>query len=272
MGEEETALTAIVRPPCTPTTFLQHILELYTYPTTVLICAAKQDFLNATASELQDAIPTSAATAAAAAAPVSSLEQHLEPLPCAEATANAAPKETHTAAPDKRNLLKATLAQISTARHIHTAFIPSVAHLRAYLSVFPHVAQTTAPPPPPPAAQIPIPGRSLIVYGFLDVHRDGSEWSAQGIGCSAACIVEAAVRSGSLKTILMEPTGWDSPNGSGDDASADGDAETQTTWRVYEEQIPLLSTAASVKKDGTWGVPCTSAKVILRRWFTFHDS
>ncbi|KAJ2968742.1 hypothetical protein NQ176_g9033 [Zarea fungicola] len=270
MGEEETALKAIVRPPCTPTAFLQHVLKHYTYPTTVLICAAKQDFLNATASELRDATPATAA--ASTATPASRLEQDHEPLPDTEATSDAVPEETLADASDKRSLLKATLAQISTARHIHTVFIPSVAHLRAYLSVFPHAAQTTAPPPPPPAAQIPIPGRSLIVYGFLDVHRDGSEWSAQGIGCSAACIVEAAVRSGCLETILMEPTGWDNANGSGDGGGTDGDAETLTTWGVYQEQIPLLSTTASVRDDGTWGLPCTSAKVILRRWFTFHDS
>lgn len=241
----------LILPSSPPAAFLQHILSSRAHPTTVLICASKPDFLNATVSELKDWEPP----------------QH-------------PPAKDTGAAPDKRSLLRATLAQVATARHIHTVFVPTVAHLRAYLSVFPPPADTATPGPPPAGfqsaastgdaregageAQPP----ALLVYGFLDVHRDGSEWSAQGIGCSAACLVEAAARSG-FGAVLMEPRSWDTD---GDDAEDEDAVAAAARWAAYEEQIPLIGTTAAMREDGTWGVPCTSARIVLSRWFTFNDS
>lgn len=185
--------------PATPATFLRHALTKH--PTTVIICAAKPDFLQAAVAELQDT-----------------------PRPPGEAA----------------DLLTATLAQIATARHVDAVFLPTVAHLRAYLSVF------------SPAAA---PAR-ILVYGFLDVHRDGSEWSARGIGCSAACLVEAAARAGGEVT-LTEPTGWD--------------GEGEARWAAYEEQIPVLGSTGAMREDGSWDVPSASARTILSRWFTLQN-
>lgn len=223
----------IILAPSTPVAFLEHVLHQRAYPTVVLICTAKHDFLHAAVSELQDA------AGAASSPPIQQPDQHA--------------------------VLRATLARVATARHIQTAFIPSVAHLRAYLSVFPCAAATTSKPvvpaPPTPTPQTP----ALLVYGFLDVHRDGGEWSAQGIGCSAACLVEAAARAG-LAAVLMEPTSWEGG------ARDEEEGEEARGWAAaYEEQIPLLSTMAAVREDGTWGGPCTSVRTILQRWFTFHD-
>lgn len=216
------SLQRLVLAPSTPVALLSHLLSSRRrHRTTALICASRQDFLRAAVSELQ-----------AASSPSTD--------------------------PDKHGILKATLGQISASRHIQTVFVPSVAHLRAYLAVFPPAA---APPPSPSEEKQQQP--ELLVYGFLDVHRDGAAWSAQGIGCSAACVVEAAARAGLPAAALMEPTGWE---GGGEDDDGKG------RWAVvYEEQIPVLSTTAEVREDGTWGVPCTSARTILQRWFTFDD-
>lgn len=227
--------------PSTPATFLSHILTHHRHPTTVLICAARADFLHAAVSELHDSPPP--------------------PLPLPDDPGLDRPITTENA--DKRDVLRATLAHIATARHIQTAFVPSVSHLRAYLSVFPASSGTSVPAPPESQQNQKKEGGVLLVYGFLDVHRDGGEWSAQGIGCSAACLVEAAARSG-LAAVLMEPTGWQD--------GEEGGVEGKTMGTPYEEQIPVLSTTASVREDGTWGVPCTSARTILQRWFTFYDS
>ncbi|EGX95373.1 hypothetical protein CCM_00027 [Cordyceps militaris CM01] len=202
----------VVLAPLSPIAFLTHILDTAptstTSTTTVLICAARSDFLRAAVTELHDrAHPPSAA-------------------------------------PD---VLRATLGRVAAARRIRTSFVPSVAHLRAHVSAL-----------PPPA----VPAR-LLVYGFLDVHRDAGGWSAQDIGCSAACLVEAA--RGGLVLMLREPTGWG--------AEEEEEGKKGAQWpAAYEEQIPLLSTAAERREDGTWDVPCTTARVVLQRWFTFDDS
>ncbi|KAJ4151592.1 hypothetical protein LMH87_012282 [Akanthomyces muscarius] len=221
----------LVLAPSTPAAFLSHLLNQRRHPTTALICATKHDFLHAAVSELQDAPPSSPSS-----------------------------RPDDQQAPSKHAILKATLAHIATSRHIQTAFVPSVAHLRAYLSVFPSATTTVPAPPEPQQQQQERQQPALLVYGFLDVHRDGGEWSAQGIGCSAACVVEAAARAG-LAAALMEPQGW----------GAEQD-ETGSWAAVYEEQIPLLSSTAEVREDGTWAVPCTSARTILRRWFTLDYS
>ncbi|KAM3513364.1 hypothetical protein MY11210_002945 [Beauveria gryllotalpidicola] len=225
----------LILPPSTPRAFLTRVLDTLSHPTTVLICASRPDFLHAAVSELHDTPAPSSSSSLSTSSP-----------------------------PD---VLSATLARLATSRHIRVAFAPSVVHLRAYLSVFPATKPVPAPPPVQQQQQQQKTPALLLVYGFLDVHRDGSEWSAQGIGCSAACVVEAAKRGG-LLAALMEPTGWGEDGGGGGGEQQDG----ETGWAAYEEQIPLLSTTASVREDRTWGVPCTSARTILQRWFTFDAS
>ncbi|KAM3477114.1 hypothetical protein MY8738_006609 [Beauveria namnaoensis] len=234
----------LILPPSTPCDFLTRVLDTLSHPTTVLICASRSDFLHAAVSELHD-------TQAPSSSPSSSSSS-----------------STTSSPPD---VLRATLARLATSRHIRVAFAPSVVHLRAYLSVFP----ATKPVPPPPLVQQQKKKKTpalLLVYGFLDVHRDGSEWSAQGIGCTAACVVEAA-RRGGLLAAVMEPKGWGEEDDGGGGGGGGGEQQDgETRWAAYEEQIPLLSTTASVREDGTWGVPCTSARTVFQRWFTFDES
>ncbi|TQW00488.1 hypothetical protein V2A60_001567 [Cordyceps javanica] len=223
----------LILPPSTPAAFLTHVLEARQPPSTVLICASRPAFLQAAVAELHHSSSSSS---------------------------------------DPPDVLRATLGRVAIARHVHTAFIPSVTHLRAYLSVFPFHKNEQQ--------QQQQQQHTLLVYGFLDVHRDAGEaWSAQGIGCSAACVVEAAARAGLTAVVLMEPTSWECVGGAGAGAGDDDDdglpqqeEKEKERWAVYEEQIPVLGTTAGIREDGTWGVPCTSARAILERWFTFNVS
>ncbi|OAA69603.1 hypothetical protein ISF_02873 [Cordyceps fumosorosea ARSEF 2679] len=204
--------TPLILPPATPAAFLSHILDAPPPPnTTVLICAARSDFLRSAVSQLHDQ-------------------------------------------PAEEDVLRATLSRVAVARRVRVAFAPSVAHLRAHLSasVLPGAAH-------------------LLVYGLLDLHRGGGWWSAQAIGCSAACLVEAATRAGSA-AVMMEPTGWKAEGEEKEEEEEVARRKREGRWAAYEEQIPLLSSTAEPREDGTWGVPCTSARVILQRWFTFDDS
>jgi hypothetical protein len=129
-------------------------------------------------------------------------------------------------------------------------FIPSVTHLRAYLSVFtPDDSKTTAPPPGfGDKATEPL----LVLYGFLDLHRESSEWNAQGLGCSAALLVDAAKRTG-CKAALIEPT---------------DDQGHPSFTALLAQEIPLLGIGSS---EGPWSGRKVEVKRVLGRWFAFEE-
>ncbi|KAK1777149.1 hypothetical protein QBC45DRAFT_331356 [Copromyces sp. CBS 386.78] len=118
-----------------------------------------------------------------------------------------------TSNPWASQLLASPLYQIAVARHIRTVFIPTVSHLRAFLSVFETNTSTSnkvsAPPstydsPPNQSHPQPRPQQQLLVYGFLSLHRDSSEWSVQGLNNSVAVLLEAGRRVG-LAVGVVEP-------------------------------------------------------------------
>ncbi|CRK16077.1 hypothetical protein BN1723_002252, partial [Verticillium longisporum] len=155
-------ITPVVQSPASPADLLHYIVSYQTYPTTLLICASRADFL----ASLQQDIHAQLTTPALDTEPARTLQP--------------------TSAPP---LLQAPLYQVAVAKHIRIAFLPTVTHLRAYLAAFsPHDPAKVAAPPTadgPPTA----PGRRpplLLVYGLLALHRETSEWSAQGIGSTAA--------------------------------------------------------------------------------------
>lgn len=150
-------------------------------------------------------------------------------------------------------LVSAPLYQTAVAKHIRVLFMPTVSHLRAYLSVF-DPADTKIPPPPnytPSHNESGIP--LLLVYGFLDAHRDTSEWNARGLSLSASILVDAAHRT-SYRPVIIEPKGDD----------GHPDAET-----LLSEGVPLLG--RNMANQGGWSGRMVEIRRILARWFHFRD-
>ncbi|TQN71744.1 hypothetical protein CSHISOI_03754 [Colletotrichum shisoi] len=201
--------------PASPVELLHYIVTFQTYPTTILVCYPRDDFISTLTSTIQN----------------------------------------HRFLDDSRPppLLSATLYQTAVARHIRVLFVPSVTHLRAYLSAFDPASSLTPPPPhlPPPSSGKRRPPL-LLVYGFLDLHRDSSEWSAQGLSSSAAALVEAARRTG-FKPAIVEPRGA----GGHEDFKA-----------VLRDDAPVLS-GGSRRDDGLWTGRTVEVKRVLGRWFHF---
>ena len=230
------ANTPTILPPNTPAAFLRHVLAYEAHPTTLIICGPKDEFLLSVISDIDtntEAINNETATNQEDSP---DNEQQSEPQP-----------------PQKKrdSLLIPTLMQIATSRHIRMAFVPTVTHLRAYLSTF---TQSRSPVSAPPVKQRQGRPPHLLVYGFLHTHRDGSEWSAQGIGTTAACLVEAAARTG-LKAAIVEPRL----------------NQDELDAVLFDEQLPLVS-GSMRKGDGTWSGRTASAKTIFGRWFTFTEA
>lgn len=95
-----------------------------------------------------------------------------------------------------------------------------------------------------------------MVFGMVGLHRGMSEWSAQGLGGSAAALVEAGWRAGRGVVVMEE--------------KEDGGG-----GRGWEESVPMLS--GSVRraelegKDEVWSGRTVEIRRILGRWFKFRS-
>jgi len=142
---------------------------------------------------------------------------------------------------------------------------------------------------PPPKAKIPPPGRDyggngkgkrgaglIVLYGILELHKDTSEWSAQGLGDTLARVVEAGRRTGTRIILLEESKGVEVKNTLGVEREGDEDKREDRRkggWKGWEERLPMLN--RSVKRVGFesegagWSGRTVEVGRILARWFRF---
>ncbi|KAM6533890.1 hypothetical protein FALCPG4_006836 [Fusarium falciforme] len=209
----------IVLSPATPSELLSYIISCHRYPTTIVIGSTKTEF--------QQSL-------------VEDITHHL----------TLQDKDPEISSPS-HPFLTASLYQIAISRHIRIIFAPTVTHLRAQLSVFtPKDSAVSAPPNHAPSTRAPI----LLVYGLLALHRDASEWSAQGIGNSAALLVDSASRN-AFRAVVIEPKGI----GGHDDIE-----------HLGGEMVPLLNGTAR-RDDGSWSGRGVGVRQVMSRWFEFED-
>ncbi|KAK4126418.1 hypothetical protein N657DRAFT_679348 [Parathielavia appendiculata] len=271
---------------------LQFIINRCSYPTTLIICADRAEFLSSLIqdliqqqrpyqSDLQLQQHTTEDSHDTIAVPTYQKPDRNKNSPDTRPPAAAHPPNgpqpepqqpqhsppQHHPTPGKPHpLLTPHLSQLSTTRHIRTIFVPTVSHLRAFLSLFPDSSSSAKTPPhprpPPPLTQrqqrtAPL----LVVFSFLALHRHTSEWSAQGLGASAALLVEAGRRAG-LGVVLVE-----SASPSSNSTSRLGMAD------VLGERVPVLSGGSAKRAGGESGWTGMTVNVgrLLRRWFRFRD-
>ncbi|KAI1079158.1 hypothetical protein F5B20DRAFT_181132 [Whalleya microplaca] len=230
--------TPLLLSPALPSELLTYILNHHAYPTTLIICSSRIDFLTSLAEDIrQQANP-----------PLSPGEHGTEP-------SSSTPPGTNQG-PLKHQLLSSPLYQIATSKHIRVVYIPTVTHLRAYLTVF--TPEDSKVPAPPPDFNHSRKSRHIILYGFLEIHRDTSEWSAQGLGNSAAALVELGHRL-SWQTLVVEPR---------------GNAPGCTFEDLLKETAPYLSGGTRRigpdAEEGGWSGRTVDVGRILKRWFRFE--
>lgn len=244
-------------PPALPSELLEYVLSHQTYPTTLIICQPRASFL----TSLNSVDITS--------------PQRPEP-PLAQDESEGPPPEEP---PRRHNLLIPTLHQIATSRHINLVFIPTLSHLRAYLTAFPPPASD-----PPPEQKFDKLGRQvplLVVYGLVELHRDTSEWSAQGLSNSVSNLVEAGWRS-EKGVVVTEDRGLDEEyygamlEGEEEEAEIEGSVEERKrkqVCRVWEQKVPILNgsvrRAGLDSEDGAWSGRTVEVGRIFGRWFRF---
>ncbi len=218
----------VVTVPVRPTKLLDRVLALCTYPTTVVICASSDDFVRQAVDDQDNK---------------DDQDKNED-----EDEARADRRDSPAPQPQYRAI---SLLQVAVARHIRVVFLPTVAHLRGFLAALDIQTSRVAAPP-----QVPPHGAgdtALVVYGFLRLHRDTSEWSAQGLAASAAVLAEAGWRT-RLQVVLMEGDSGDGSDGG------------------HEGTVPVLS-AVPRKQMQRAGYALRTARVrtVLVRWFVFRE-
>lgn len=240
--------TPVALPPALPSELLTYILTHQTYPTTVIICQPRSTFLFSLLTSVPQTLQAQPLPPPADGFSHPQAEPASEPIPL-------------------HSLLVPTLHQVATSRHINLVFVPTLSHLRAYVAVF---SSSEAVGKGPSEQKFDRPGKKiplLVVYGFLELHRDTSEWSAQGLGNSTAGLVEAGWRTG-RKVVILEQRGMD-------DALSDIEEEERRNKRpvIWEEGVPILNgsvrRAGLERDDGGWSGRTVQVGRILARWFKF---
>ncbi|OTB06251.1 hypothetical protein M426DRAFT_318995 [Hypoxylon sp. CI-4A] len=234
--------------PALPSELLTYILNHHVYPTTLIICSSRAEFL---ASLVDDVHGGTTHTKG-----ITSVEDEVEPrLPTIPPDIHGSNQAEQVR---QHRLMSSPLYQIATSRHIRVIYIPTVTHLRAYLSVFsPDDSRIPAPP-----ANFSSSGKyppHVILYGFLEMHRDTSEWSAQGLSNSASAAVDLGHRL-SWQTIIVEPRTR---------------SFAPSFEDVLREPVPFLSGGGRKRgpdpEEGGWAGRTVEVGRILKRWFRFQQ-
>lgn len=228
------------------------------HPTTLIICSSRQEFEYALAKDIQDQMKLHNTEYEDDGQQEESDEGDDFKLPAAPI---GLPEWIHP-------LLSGSIFRDAVARHIRVLFVPSLSHLRAFLTVFPPADPETVEPPPTvavgssgrKAAAAPL----LLLYGFLEIHRETSEWGAQGLSNTAAALVEAA-RNASLRAAIVEPR-------------LDWTEQTRDMESVLAEEMPLLSgverrAAGRDLEEGSggWTGRTVAVRRVIGRWFSFEE-
>ncbi|KAK7734228.1 hypothetical protein SLS53_007876 [Cytospora paraplurivora] len=232
------AMTPVILSAALPSELLTYIIQQETHPTTLIICSSRAEFLAQLVLDMQDTT-------------MGQLQDNNR----------------------REVLLSSPLYQVAIARHLRMVFVPTVSHLRAYLSVFTHEDSKVPPPPTHTPAQNktqPL----LLVYGLLNLHRDTSEWSAQGISSTAATLVEAARRTG-FRAVIVDPPRPPRQSEQGRDEAADrgGNKSPEVDDLLLSDEVPVLSAstrrAGADLDDAAWTGRTVAIGRVLGRWFRY---
>ncbi|QSZ34205.1 hypothetical protein DSL72_005794 [Monilinia vaccinii-corymbosi] len=267
----------IVLPPALPSELLTWILNHSAYPITILICKPRAAFLSSLLADLTPNTPLSSASFNDIA--------YSPPNPRSA---------TATAQTISHPLLLKTLHQISLSRHISLIYVPTTAHLRAYLSTrTPEATSKVEGPPDRKWDKVGRQGAMTVVYGLVELHRDTSEWSAQGLSKSLAGLVEMGRRDERVVACLEErerETGRDEEIEIEVDGDGEGvfDGEINDQGRIgsdenmgrekharkgWDEKVPMLNIsvrrAGFQGEDSGWSGRTVEVGRIFARWFDF---
>lgn len=179
------------------------------------------------------------------------------------------------------HLIHATLHQIMVSRSINIAFLSTLSHLRAYLAVFDPRLRIESPLQT--SAKTDTRTSLLLVYGLLGLHRDTSEWSAQGLGSTIASLVEGGSRNGyhivMCEADIQADFDMVDMNVDGNEENDELQREAQDQNSCWREEIPILNGSTRRMISGNdeasgpsgWAGRTVEVGRVLQRWCVFKD-
>ena len=225
--------TPVALPPLLGIEFLSWLLEHHEEPTTLLICRSREAFL-------------------------ADLQANLQKLPGEYSATIPNDGNQGSAHP----LLNRTIHLISRSRSIHLVFVPTLPHLRAYLSTYtlPHTPESSSLTSTKSGTRVPI----LAIWGLVYAHRSTAEHSAQGLSRTLAVAVESASLA-EQRLVLAEAKILDVGEQYG--ATEAFDIIFENPWK---EQVPVLSGIIRFGgEDRIWAGKTIEVGRILARWCKF---
>lgn len=213
---------------------IDYILKAPTAPTTLVICASRESFLQHLQADVQSAPSVSS------------------------------PSDQNNDNTALHRLLIPTIHLLAATRSIRLAFTPSLPHLRAYLATFESTAETNTHP-------ASYQNRSscnpvLVILGLVALHHSTSEYSAQGLSRSVAIAVEAA-NSAKTRLILAELR----KENENETSIADNETANGTQHDPWKEQIPLLNGSTGFgNEERVWAGRTISIGRVIGRWCKFE--
>lgn len=227
------SLQPLALAPSSSQAFLHYVLEHNLKATTLIICSTREAFL----ADLQE--PNHGATGS----------------PEHDSADEVTSEQTDA-------LIYPSLRQIAVSRSVRLVFVSTIPQLRAYLSTYQASINES-----PDSHTNDAPShrqRLLAIWGILNLHRSGFEYSAQGLCRTLGSAIDAAHFS-KQRLILGEMPVTTVP---ADADVADVGNEIRNPW---QESVPLLNSSA-MHGDGRM-LPRRNIQVsaILSRWCHFQE-
>ncbi|CCC11691.1 unnamed protein product [Sordaria macrospora k-hell] len=310
--------------PALPSELLWYIIHRCSYPTTLIVCSSRLEFLTALARDIKggqqgeeeqesrgqrrewqerqqslhqvsEQGTTSSKDEEAQEAPIQGQHPPTQPRSpsrnnCPNTTSSKINTSTGPGSWTSSQFLASPLYQLAVARHIRTVFIPTVSHLRAFLSVFDtnttssannnnnnnkqqqqqqqHWTATSLDNNNNNNKKAPsVTKRQIIVYGLLSLHRDSSEWSVQGLNNTLSVLLEAGRRV-RLGVGVVEPVEYDDQK---------SDLRRRSMDDLLGDKMPVVSRSALRGAAGAGDLllersvagKTVDVRRVLGRWFRF---
>ena len=253
--------------------FLHFILEHHLAPSTLIVCSNQASFLQRLSASIEHQLRERRAAENDEGPPSSSGD-----------TQRPVDLLTGRSFTPKHPLLIPTLRQLSHSTTLKLAFCPSLESLRAYLCVY-NLEKTPSFDNPTPSGNTTyvLGGRTvhrqplLALLNPINLHRNTSSFSAQGLSRTLASAVEAAHRTHQRLMLAECPSPVHIPNAEGGLAMNDDDTEMEEVEQVeergqvedpLEQQVSILNVTTRTFGAGERGWAGRTVKVrgIVERW------
>ena len=266
-------LQATVIHPIEVANFVQFILEHHLAPSTLIICSSQASFLHQLSASIDHQSRKRRAE-----------ENGEGPTSSSQDTQRPAEPPTRRPFTPEHPLLVPTLHQLSCSTTLKLAFCPSLESLRAYLCVY-NLRE------PSPLGNPKLSGNATYVLGGctvhrqpllallnqINLHRNTSSFSAQGLSRTLASAVEAAHRS-SQRLVLAEcPSPVQIPPVVGGFTISDDEREMVQIEEAeeraevedpLEEQVAILNVTTRSFGAGErgWAGRTVKVRTVVERW------